>query len=498
MISTFMADINDHLVKDGNSLKFTLKDTDHDLTFTPHYRQYQQRYGIYWNFQSSSTAVDRPARSKKTVVDTVQPGYGQYENDNLHNMQEFNTQGVTDDSTYRYAKSGGHFSYRMAVNKEADYNILTVKFRKSDNGKSIRITVSDTVLNSATLYYTGDKDVYDVNIIIPPEVIEKNSEHITADGEEYDVVTVGFDSGNGEESAKICDFIYMTAVKPLYEYNSSIAYFVDCGDHDPYTLTGRDKLGFYNSVTEQLFGPDEVTGAYWGLMDDPTDQYDGGSKSGGLYTANTWCDEYNTADNRDKTASFRYTKNQYENNMERTLTYGFWLPAGKYEIEMCFSDPWGCSTKPYVRTACDTNFEKILMENCETDGNTPSVCELDIAQDGIVDICINSEDKAINLNYIIIRTLETSPLPTIATAETVTLAGDTNCDGIVDLSDAILIMQALANPNRYGLGGSDEKHLTEQGKLNGDVDRSTIGLTSNDAVLIQNYLLHKISSLENV
>ena len=498
-VSTFMANIDKHLVRDGSSMKFTLKDTEQTLTFSPHYRQYQQRYGIYWNFSSDNTTVELPPRCQKTVTDTVQPGYGQYENDNLHNMQESNTQGVTDDSTYRYAKSGGWFNYRMAVDKEADYNILTVKFRKADNMKTIRITVGDAIISRKELYYQGDEEVYEFNYIIPPELIGKYSEHITVDGEEYDVVTVGFSSDNDEESAKVCDFIYITAVKPLYEYDSSIAYFVDCGDHNPYTVTGRDKLGRYNSVTEQLFGPDEVTGAYWGLMDDPEDKYDGGSKSGGLYTANTWCDEYNTADNRDKTASFRYTKNQYENNMERKLAYGFWLPAGKYEVEMCFSDPWGCSTKPYVKTACDTNFERILMENCATDGKTPSVCDLKInGSGGVVDLCINSADKAINLNYIIIRTIETFPLSTVSSAVTVTLAGDTNCDGKVELADAILIMQSLANPNKYGIGGTADKPLTDQGKLNGDVDWSTKGLTSNDALQIQEYLLHKITSLEVV
>ncbi|MBQ6168461.1 MAG: hypothetical protein IJK30_00745, partial [Ruminococcus sp.] len=66
-------------------------------------------------------------------------------------------------------------------------------------------------------------------------------------------------------------------------------------------------------------------------------------------------------------------------------------------------------------------------------------------------------------------------------------AGDTNCDGTVELADAILIMQSLANPNKYT--------ISEQGKLNGDVDDSTVGLTSNDALKIQEFLLHKISSL---
>ena len=65
--------------------------------------------------------------------------------------------------------------------------------------------------------------------------------------------------------------------------------------------------------------------------------------------------------------------------------------------------------------------------------------------------------------------------------------GDTNCDGTVELADAILIMQTLASPNKYA--------VTDQGRLNGDVDKSTVGLTSNDALFIQEYLLHLRQSL---
>ena len=41
--------------------------------------------------------------------------------------------------------------------------------------------------------------------------------------------------------------------------DSELLYFVDCGDHDPETLTGKDKLGIYNSVTDQLYGTDAVS-----------------------------------------------------------------------------------------------------------------------------------------------------------------------------------------------------------------------------------------------
>ena len=67
------------------------------------------------------------------------------------------------------------------------------------------------------------------------------------------------------------------------------------------------------------------------------------------------------------------------------------------------------------------------------------------------------------------------------------LKGDANCDGQVDLSDAVMIMQALANPNKYGINGTAEHHLTEQGKFNGDMDGD--GLTVGDALAIQRKLL---------
>ncbi|WP_162148455.1 glycoside hydrolase family 9 protein [Ruminococcus flavefaciens] len=95
----------------------------------------------------------------------------------------------------------------------------------------------------------------------------------------------------------------------------------------------------------------------------------------------------------------------------------------------------------------------------------------------------------------------TTSAPTVTTAVSeendvkVTLAGDVNCDGQVDMSDIVLIMQSLANPNKYGLKGSDKNHISEQGQANGDVDKSSKGITSNDALKIQEYLLKKVASL---
>ncbi|WP_297957001.1 carbohydrate-binding domain-containing protein [uncultured Ruminococcus sp.] len=84
---------------------------------------------------------------------------------------------------------------------------------------------------------------------------------------------------------------------------------------------------------------------------------------------------------------------------------------------------------------------------------------------------------------------------TVAGAAGDIVYGDTNCNGTLELADAILIMQSLANPSKYGIQGTAEGHLTEQGKKNGDVCERGGGLTSSDALAIQRRLLNLIPSL---
>ena len=79
--------------------------------------------------------------------------------------------------------------------------------------------------------------------------------------------------------------------------------------------------------------------------------------------------------------------------------------------------------------------------------------------------------------------------------EEASLYGDANCDGEVDLSDAVMIMQSLANPDKYGVNGSDERHITKQGLANADVRDRGDGVTTGDAQAIQAFMLYSITSL---
>ncbi|MBO7473876.1 MAG: carbohydrate-binding domain-containing protein [Ruminococcus sp.] len=72
-----------------------------------------------------------------------------------------------------------------------------------------------------------------------------------------------------------------------------------------------------------------------------------------------------------------------------------------------------------------------------------------------------------------------------------TLVGDANCDGDIDMSDAVMIMQALSNPNKYGKGGTDKNTITDQGWINADCNGANDGVSNNDALAIQMYLLGK-------
>lgn len=81
------------------------------------------------------------------------------------------------------------------------------------------------------------------------------------------------------------------------------------------------------------------------------------------------------------------------------------------------------------------------------------------------------------------------------------LRGDANCDDKVDLSDAVLILQSIANADKYGENGTDESHITSQGVINADVaggtnDMGGDGVTPSDALKIQKYVAMLITEAE--
>lgn len=66
-----------------------------------------------------------------------------------------------------------------------------------------------------------------------------------------------------------------------------------------------------------------------------------------------------------------------------------------------------------------------------------------------------------------------------------TLLGDSNCDNVINMADAVLIMQSISAPDKY--------KLTVQGTINADVDGKN-GITNKDALRIQQYMLRLIDN----
>ncbi len=158
--------IGQYMVR-GENGKFTLGGIDGTLTYSYHFRQYQQRYGIYFYFTGDDT-VDVPTESRD-VVESIQIGHGQYETDWLENAQ--NSEGTTGT---RRARAGVSFTYWLAVDKSVpDGNYLVLNFSKQDNSKHIRITVGSTVIVDETLNNTtAELPVYEAVYKIPASVVQ--------------------------------------------------------------------------------------------------------------------------------------------------------------------------------------------------------------------------------------------------------------------------------------------------------------------------------------
>ena len=214
-VSDYIASIDEKLKKDPYETVFTLTGTDTELKFTPHYLKTRQRYGIYWYFFDKDNATGDELEKRRqeeirrdSVIDTVQPGYGQYENDELHAMEDGGSIGITGDGTTRQSKPNGRFTYHMKVEEGRD-SLLEVHFLREDNGRPIRICIGEDEILNTRLHYTGRDEEYITEIPVSKEIIAKNAERRVVAGKDIVTVPVTFSGSFVTESARVFGFIYM-------------------------------------------------------------------------------------------------------------------------------------------------------------------------------------------------------------------------------------------------------------------------------------------------
>ena len=275
--------------------------------------------------------------------------------------------------------------------------------------------------------------------------------------------------------------------------------------------TLRDEYGLHNLIYEQNLYAWSDNSAKWYSGDDKVD----------IVGYDKYNCQYNRHDgkqagtpNEDAEAGLFYTLNKFVNGNKMvsmpendtvpslnnmTVEHAYWL----------YFCPWYDSEQEHFLCGKEYQDPKTLTELYQSDFCiTLSELPKDLYKGG------NSEQPKTTTTTTKTTTTTTSTSTTTTTTTTATTTvttvtssstaptpadvkyGDANCDGEIDMSDAVLIMQALANPNKYGINGSDSKHITEKGEKNADVDITIKGVTTNDALRIQEYLLGKLTTLD--
>ena len=199
-VNKWLRNIEENLVKIGDSLEFKLNGTNQELIFSPHYKQHTNRYGIYFRLADFRTELPENEEDKYTVIDSLPVGNDQYEFS--HNLQSENsTSGSFNGLIYRDALSDGWFSYDMAVDNTVT-NYLKVKYFSGDVGRKFKIFVDGEVLADVTLENPYPNNFYDVYYEIPQEMIG-----------DKDKITVKFQAETGSFAGGIFDRISIVKEK---------------------------------------------------------------------------------------------------------------------------------------------------------------------------------------------------------------------------------------------------------------------------------------------
>jgi hypothetical protein len=134
-----------------------------------------------------------------------------------------------------------------------------------------------------------------------------------------------FDSiqvSNGQLEVKV---LKKAGSKPMLSWikvEKDLLYYVDAGDSSPDKLESGEEFGVRNSVEDQAYQEDSVTGYKWGYDADDSQ---------------TWANQ-----NEDRWNSVR----QYDGNTNgKGLSYRFEVPNGLYNLDMGFDDPWDSSDR---------------------------------------------------------------------------------------------------------------------------------------------------------
>lgn len=168
------------------------------------------------------------------------------------------------------------------------------------------------------------------------------------------------------------------------------------------------------------------------------------------------------------------------------------IPLGQGGNGISLSDYYSGNTNPTPRTTTATTTKVTTTTTTTKDVTTTTTTATTTAPKKDTTTTTTATTTAPKQET---TTTVTTTYPLVPGTKDNTVWGDANADGSVDMSDVVLIMQSLANPNKYGLKGSDKNHITSDGLYSGSVVKRNGSVTTEDALEIQLFLLGKRTSL---
>lgn len=199
----WLGNLAENMVKIDGELTFMLENTDQKLIFTPHYKRYKERYGIYWYLVDKDFHKDIVNVKDYNVIDFVELAHDQQENGHGYIQDKsVGVEGMGDMPNYREIKAGGFVSYQMLIDKTKK-NYLMLNFSKDDKNKKMNIYAGDIFVAEADI----ENNIYE----IPKKALENSyiagKDAITIAAKE--VIKITFKAECSTDAPKICKVVEM-------------------------------------------------------------------------------------------------------------------------------------------------------------------------------------------------------------------------------------------------------------------------------------------------
>lgn len=193
-VKDWMDNVAENVVRidnDGDDqVQFKLENVDtksQGLVFTPHYRRYDERYGLYMIYEEpdSADAQKRILENKELLrdeeisVDYLYSFDGNNYEASKNNQGEDTSVGTYSGKSYRHATNNGWFSYDLAVDDTAEKNYLNLTFYSGDRNRKFDIIVDGELLSTYTIHDNQGTNVFYIETFELPNELVEGKEKIT-------------------------------------------------------------------------------------------------------------------------------------------------------------------------------------------------------------------------------------------------------------------------------------------------------------------------------